>query len=247
MGVRTMLHRIGQSGRPRSQTGLTLVEVIMAMALMAFIAGAMSTLVGAAIRSKLIVNVRSADTETARQTLEWMSERLRNAGLNIKPSEASQSGYPARCRDRVVAQDATLQPTQAEVYVTGEILNTDTAAGNELITIGYLLGTADGNQVVMEYRYPCTNGIPTVTILSNPRINVTTLNFRYFAANGTEVTSLTSVANIRRIHMIRIVLAVEGSEGTSGIQRQTWTRDVMFRNPEPYANNWVNPNEVNPP
>lgn len=217
------------------------------MALMAFVAVSMSTLVGAAIRSKMITNVRSADTQTARHTLEWMSERLRNAGLNVNPAEPSQSGYPARCRDRVVAQDANLRPTQGQVYVTGEILNTDTLAGNELMTIGYLLGTVDGNQAVMEYRYPCTGGTSTVTILSDPRITIRTLNFRYFAATGVEVTNLTSVADIRRIHMIRIVLTVEGVEGTSGIQSQTWTRDIMFRNPEPYANSWVNPNEVNPP
>ncbi len=242
-----LLRQIRQTGRCRSQAGLTLIEVIVAMAIMGFVATSMSTLVGAAVRSKLIVNVRSADTQAARQTLEWMAERLRNAAFNVKPTDASQAGYPARCRDRVVAQDSSLRPTANSVYVTGEILNLDTIAGNDMDTIGYLLGTVGDNQVVMEYRAPCTGGTPTLTVLSDPRITVTTLNFRYFAATGTEVTNLTSVTDIRRIHMIRVTLAVEGVEGRSGVQQQTWTRDIMLRNPEPYANDWINPSEVNPP
>jgi prepilin-type N-terminal cleavage/methylation domain-containing protein len=246
MILRTLQRAVRPAGI-RGQAGLTLLEVIVAMALMAIVAGSMSTLVGAAIRSKLIINVRSADTQTARQTLEWMSERLRNAGLNVNPNAAAQSSLPARCRDRVVAQDSTLRPTATQIFVTGEVLNTDTIAGNELMTIGYFLSTVGGNQVVMEYRDPCVNGTPTMTVLSDPKINVTSLNLRYYAANGTEVTSLTSAPDIRRIHMVWISLTVEGTEGRSGVQRQTWSRGIMLRNPEPYANSWINPNEVNPP
>lgn len=232
-------------GCPRSQAGMSLLEVLVAMALMAIIAGSLSTLVGAAIRSKLIVAVRSSDTETARQALEWMSERLRNAGLNVNPGDAGQSGYPLRCKDMVVAQDAALQPTASSVYVSGEILNTTVTSGDEIMTIGYYLGAdpETGIQVIMEYRNPCAGGSLSFTPLTDPRITVTQLAFTYFTDGGVQVTNLTDVNEIRRIRMIRVALTVQGSQGTSGVQAQSWTRDVMLRNPEPNANSWKNPTE----
>ncbi len=221
---------------------MTLLEVLVVIGLMAALAGSMSALVGVAVRSKLIVAVRSADTETARQTLEWMSERLRNAGLNLVPGEQSE----ARCRDMVVAQDAALQPTAGAIYVNGEILNSDTVAGNEVMTIGYRLGTdaITGNQVVLEYEQPCAAGAAPVTIpLSDPRVSVTSLTLEYFSSSGLRITDLTNIGQIRSIRLVRVSLTVRGSQGQSGVQTQTWTRDVMLRNPEPNANDWKNPNE----
>jgi hypothetical protein len=81
----------------------------------------------------MITSVRSADTETARRTLEWMSERLRNASLYILPSAQAEP----RCRDMVVAQDVSLRPTANRIYVSGEIFNTNTVAGDQVITLGY--------------------------------------------------------------------------------------------------------------
>lgn len=243
------------SARPvdDGQAGMTLAEVLVAMALMAIISGAFSILVGAAVRSKMITSVRSADTQTARQTLEWMSERLRNAGLNVHPTHTSQATFPDRCKDRVVALppsagDTEMRPTAGRVFVSGEILNSDaTSGGDEVITLGYFLGAdaLTGRQVVREYRKLCQAGSESNAPLSDPRIQVTSLQFRYFGPNGAEVTDLVSTSHIRRIQMIRITLQVQGQEGTSGVQVQTWTRDVMLRNPEPNANLWINPGEVN--
>ncbi len=226
----------------RGESGLTLLEVLVVIGLMAALAGSMSALVGVAVRSKLVVAVRSADTETARQALEWMSERLRNAGLNLVPGEQSE----ARCRDMVVAQDAALQPTAGAIYVNGEILNSDTVAGNEVMTIGYLLGNdpTTGNQVVLEYQQSCAAGaLPATIPLSDPRVAVTNLTFDYFSSSGLRITDLTTPGEIRRVRLVRISLTVQGAEGRSGVQTQTWTRDVMLRNPEPNANDWKNPNE----
>jgi type II secretory pathway component PulJ len=221
---------------------MTLLELLVVIGLMAALAGSLSTLVGVAVRSKLIVAVRSADTETARQTLEWMSERLRNAGLNLKPGDQPE----LRCKDMVVAQEAALRPTASAFYASGEILNSDTVAGNEVITIGYLLGPdpVTGNPVVLEYQQLCTAGAgATTTPLSDPRIAVTNFQFDYFSSSGLRITDLTSASEIRRIRLVRITLNVQGSQGQSGLQTQTWTRDVMLRNPEPNANDWKNPNE----
>lgn len=229
------------------QAGTTLVEMLVAILVMAMVIGTMSVLVGAAVRGKMIVAVRSADTESARQTLEWMSERLRNAGLNVYPSAQVE----LRCRDMVVAEDSGLRPRSGSVYVSGEILNADTVAGNDVITLGYRLE----NGVVVEERAPCPgdwNSLVSRAALSNPRIPVTALVFRYFERTGDLIDvpmggQITDPGQVRSIRLIEITLTVQGEEGRSGPQTQTFTRLVMLRNPRPDVNNWLSPTETNPP
>jgi type II secretory pathway component PulJ len=223
-----------------NQRGTTLAEVVISGLLTTLVVGSLSVLVGAATRSKMIVAVRSADTESARQTLEWMSERLRNAGLNVRPSLQPEG----RCQDMVVAQDPALRPQTNSVYVSGEVVNTDTTAGNEVITIGYRLQSG----IVVEDRGACAGAwAPTSSQVSNPRVTVTGLAFRYFTRTGAEITvPTTDPEAIRSIRSILITLTVQGEEGTSGTQAQTFTRAVMLRNPRPDTNDWLSPTETNP-
>jgi hypothetical protein len=174
-----------------------------------------------------------------------MSDRLRNAGLNLVPSAQAQ----LRCKDRVVAQDTSLLPTANSVYVSGDMLNTVTSPPYPLATIGYYLATdpGTGNQVVMEYNQPCSSGATAVstysTRLSNPKISVTNLALQYFDANGNAVTNLTTASAIRQIQIISISFTVQGTEGRSGVQTQIFQRYVQLWDPEPNANNWANLNE----
>ena len=212
---------------------------------MAVVGGAISLLVGTAIQAKMISSVRSNDTETARSTLEWMTERMRNAGLNLQPSAQTQ----LRCKDMVVAQDASLLPTTSSVYVSGEMLEPNTIAGDDDVTIGYYLGSdpVTGATVVMEYKQACSGGTtsiaPNSTPLSSPKLTITSLSLQYFDANGGAVTNLTSATTIRTIRIISVSLTVQGSEGKSGVQTQTLKRYVLLRNPEANANNWLDQNE----
>jgi prepilin-type N-terminal cleavage/methylation domain-containing protein len=232
--------------RIRVAAGFTLVEVLVGLMLIGVVTGAMAILVGAAVQSKVITTSRSVNTETTRRTLDWMSERLRNAALNLNPSLQSAN----RCKDRIVAQDPALFPTTNSLYVSGEIINTDTVAGNEAMTLGYYLGSdpGTGNQIVMEYRQSCSSGATDVTDnsqpLSSPKVPVTALTFQFFGANGDEILDLSTPSSIQQIRMIRISMTVQGSEGTSGSQTETLTRDVTLRNPEPNANNWIDVNEA---
>jgi prepilin-type N-terminal cleavage/methylation domain-containing protein len=227
------------------QRGMTMTEILVGAAIMAVVAGTVAALLGVAVQSKMIGTVRSGDTETARTTLAWMAERLRNAGLNLRPT----AQVHPRCRDRVVAQDAGLLPTARSVYVSGEVLKTNPVAAAEVVTVGYYLATDSdtGNQVVMEYKQPCVSGATSLSTysarLSNPKLNVTGLTFQYYDAGGMEITSLTSSTEIRKIAAIKILLTVQGAEGRSGPQKETLARSVVLWNPEPNTNNWVNPNE----
>lgn len=232
----------GAAARLRDSRGLTILEALVGLALMALVSLGMTALAGATVKSKLIIAARTGNTETTRQTLEWMAERLRNAGLNLVPSEQPQQ----RCKDMVVATWAAMLPTASRVYVSGEILNSDAVGGNEVITIGYYAGAdpQTGRTVVMESIRPCTDGPPVISPLSDPKITVTGLTFSYFNGAGGAVTALTDPVQIRTIRLIRITLTVQSVQGSSGLQTRTLTRDVMLRNPEPSANNWKNPNEA---
>lgn len=224
---------------------MTVLEVMVGIAIMGIVGGSISILVGTAIKAKLISSVRSSNTETSRSTLEWMTERLRNAGLNLQPSVQTE----LRCQDLVVAQDATLWPTATSVFVSGEMLNTNAVSGDEDATIGYYLGTdpVTGATVVMEYNQPCSAGAAQIATyshpLSSPRLQVLGLSFQYFDAAGRTVTNLTSAVSIQTIRVINVSVTVQGSEGRSGVQTQTLARIVVLRNPEPNANNWLNVNE----
>ncbi len=222
------------------QHGATLLELLVAVVVILMLMGSLSVLVGAAVRSKMIVAVRSADTETARQTLEWMSERLRNAGLNILPSAQAQT----RCQDMVVAQDSSLRPQPDRVYVSGEIINTNTVAGDEVITVGYRL---QGGAVIEEQSSCAGAWAPSTAQVSDPRVTVTSLAFTYYDRAGDVVAVPTTDVNaIRSIRTLVITLIVQAQEGTSGTQTQTFTRAVMLRNPRPDSNNWLDPQETNP-
>jgi type II secretory pathway component PulJ len=227
------------------QSGMTVIEVLVGAAVMALLASTIAMLLGVAVQSKMISSTRSADTETARATLGWMVERLRNAGLNLQPKKQSQ----LRCMDRIVAQDPLLLPTANRVYTSGEILKSDTVAGDEVLTVGYYLARdpETGNQAVLEYRQPCGSGPTSVRTysapLSNPKLNIRDLTFQYFGVDGTAITDLANAARIRSIAMIRISLTVETQEGSSGLQAQALTRSVRLWNPEPNTNNWINANE----
>ncbi len=227
-------------GLLRNQTGMSLAEVLVAVVIMVLAIGSVSALFGAAIRGKMITASRSADTSTARQTLEWMSERMRNAGVDITPSLQPQ----LRCQDMVVAQDAALRPQPNSVYVSGEIYNTDTVAGNQVITIGYRL--AGG--VIVEDSAPCLGAwVPTTAQVSNPAVTVTALNFQYYYPNGAEVVvPTTDVTAMRDIRMIRVTITAQTTAGTSGPQTQTFSRLIMLRNPRPDISNWMPPQETNP-
>lgn len=223
---------------PHGQGGFTLIEVMVALVIMAFLIGSVAALVGGSVRSKMIVAMRSADTETARQTLEWMSERLRNAGLNIDPDL-----QPALCDDMVVAGIPSLRPTGSQVYVAGEILNTNVVAGDEVVALGFRLSGG----LVVEERSGCAVWLPTAAVLSNPAVTVTALSLRYFERNGAEVTVPTTDEDaIRSIRIIQITLTVQAQEGSSGTQTQTFQRLVMLRNPRPDISNWLAPLETNP-
>ncbi|HTD48858.1 MAG TPA: hypothetical protein VK881_16445 [bacterium] len=243
------------------QRGLTVVEILVASALMMIIAGAIAILMGAAVQSKMISAGWSSDTQSARITLAWMTDRIRQAGVNVFPTEAApvnQAGYQARCHDRVVAQDSTMYPVTTAstantngLYITGEIPYTGgTNPGTNLRTIGYYLKTdaGTGNAVIMEYNEICSVGGTTSisgnsTRLSNPKISVTQLTFSYYDANGNQVTALTTPANIRMIQIIGISLKVQSTEGKYGKQTEVYlSRYVRLWDPEPSVNvSWVEP------
>src|SRR5438445_5073955 len=137
------LRPTGERHYAGDERGLTVVEILVATALMSIIAGAIAILMGAAVQSKMISAGWASDTQSARIALAWVSDRLRQAGFNVYPLETTpvnQTTYPARCHDRVIAQDSLLYPTANSVYISGEIPYVGgTNPGTNVASIGHYL------------------------------------------------------------------------------------------------------------
>src|SRR5215472_10574050 len=88
------------------ETGLTFMELLVALSIMALIFGSIHLVVGNAIAAKLTVSNRIADQSQGRQVVEWLADRIRQAGYKANPGSSI-----ARCRNGIVSQDALYYPT----------------------------------------------------------------------------------------------------------------------------------------
>ncbi len=77
--------------------------------------------IGNAVSAKLIASNRIAGQNQGRSVVEWIADRVRQAGFRADPA----STFP-RCRSGIVSQDASYYPTAATLSVTGDVDNTET-------------------------------------------------------------------------------------------------------------------------
>ncbi|MDR7521814.1 MAG: prepilin-type N-terminal cleavage/methylation domain-containing protein [Armatimonadota bacterium] len=224
---RTMAGRTG-----RGERGLTLVEVIAAMAIGSLVLSTIYLALGTAIKARLLVWSQVHNQQHGRLVIQWMADRLRQAGYAVSPA----SPLP-RCQDALVAEDPALRPTASQIY-----FNTDldgAGAGAPTQTIGFRVGreSAGGTMVnvVEESVADCTSGAPSrVSSVTDPTsVAIASLTFDYYDASGTPVTDLATPDSIRTIRMVRITLVEQASAGSLGPRGQTWSVLVSLRNPDP--------------
>lgn len=219
-----------ESRRSRhSERGMTLIEVLAALAIGSLVLSTMYLALGTAVRSRLLVASQLQSQQHGRLVLQWLGDRVRQAGYAVNYN----SPIP-RCRDALVVEDASLNPTAAQLY-----FNTDLVGDGTVETIGFRLGTeivggATVN-VVQQSVTDCVNGAAEqlASITDPTSVSVVSLTFTYYDVNGAQVTNLTSPTSIRSIRMIRITLVERTSAGAQGTRDHTWTVTVNFRNPDP--------------
>ncbi len=214
------------------ERGMTLVEVLAALAVGTLVLATIYLAMGTAIRARLLVESRVHGQQHGRLVIQWVADRLRQAGYAVSPA----STIP-RCRDALVVEDGALTPTATRLF-----FNTDldgAGAGNPTQTIGFLLGveTVGGAavSVVQESVTDCTSGaIERRASISDPTsVEIASIAFEYYDANGAVVSNPTTPAAIRSIRMVRVTMVERAAAGALGTREQTWTVLVNLRNPDP--------------
>ncbi len=216
-------------GRRAGERGLTLIEVLAALAIGSLVLSTIYLALGTAIRSRLLVASTLQSQQHGRLVVQWLGDRVRQAGYAVNYN----SPIP-RCRDALVVEDGSLNPASAALY-----FNTDLAGDGTVETIGFRLGTETVGgatvNVIQQSVTDCTSGAAEqVASITDPTsVSIVSFAFTYYNGSGGQVTDLVSPTSIRSIRMIRIALVERVSAGAQGTRDQTWTMTVSFRNPDP--------------
>jgi type II secretory pathway component PulJ len=205
------------------EAGLTFMEALVALSIMALIFGSIHLVVGNAISAKLMVSNRIADQSQGRQVVEWLADRIRQAGFR-----ANSGSSILRCRNGIVSQDSLYYPTASSLSITADLDNSGTAQ-----TRTFKVETVAGRQAVTESVTACVTGATTSdqAVTDTTSVQVQSLTFAYYDVNGTAVTNLTSPAAIQSIRTVQVTVVVRALLGKQGPTDQTWTTEVALRNP----------------
>ena len=213
----------GPTRRLPGDAGLTYMEVMIALSIMALIFWSIHLVVGNAIAAKLMVSNRVADQSQGRQVVEWLADRVRQAGFR-----ASAGSTIPRCRNGIVSQDPLYYPTTSSLSITADVNNDGTAE-----TRTFKVENIGGIPAVTESVTDCTAGATTSDqpVTDTTSVRVQSLAFAYFDASGTAVTNLTTPAAIQTIRTVQVTVVVRALGGQLGPTDQTWTTEIALRNP----------------
>ncbi len=200
---------------------MTLLEAVAALAITVLAFGSVHLTVGTAVLGGLLTSSTVAKQQQGRQVVEWITDRVRQAGFR-----ASGSPIP-RCQDRIATVSPYL-PTASSLWVNGDVDNDGTPE-----TRGFQIETVSGTSAVTETVIDCVTGAVTQDqpITSPTSVQALALAFSYYDASGNAVTNLSTPAAIRTIRFVTVTVQVQASAGAHGPTTETWTGSVDLRNP----------------
>jgi hypothetical protein len=205
----------------RTEAGLTLLEVVATLAITVIAFASMHLTAGTAILGKLLTSTTIAKEQQGRQVVEWIADRVRQAGFGL-----GGSSIP-RCQDKIATQSGYL-PTTSQLWINGDVDNDGTPE-----TFGFQVETVSGVPTVTETVINCATGATALDqpITSPTTIKVLALTFGYYDSSGNAVTNLASAVSIRTIRFVTITVQVQANGGARGPTTQTWSTSIDLRNP----------------
>lgn len=209
------------SCKQRGETGLTLLEVVAALSISVVAFASVHLTAGTAILGKLLTTTTVSKEQQGRQVVEWIADRVRQAGFNL-----AGSSIP-RCQDKIATQTG-YEPTTSRLWINADVDNVGTPE-----TLGFKLETVSGGTAVTETMINCVTGATAVDqpITSPTTVNVLGLTFGYYDAGGNQVTNLNTAASIRTIRFVTVTAQVQANAGAHGPTTQTWSTSIDLRNP----------------
>jgi type IV pilus assembly protein PilW len=185
-----------------AQGGVTLVELLVALCIMAVMSVAIFGLMATLRRSFTTQSVASGVQESVRTAIDYMAEDIRMAGYDPKNKADA----------RIEALTATSLRFTSDRNGNAEIENTD----RERITFVY----DAPNRRLQQVLYEGTASASTEVLISN----VSGVTFSYFDQNGAVTVEPDDVRTVE------VLLTVEQSAGRDGLLQRSYTTRVKCRN-----------------
>jgi len=200
--------------RFKSQTGFTLVEVLVVIAMVAIFTPVLYFTFSRLMRSYTTENVKADVQQTLRYGIEYMVRDIRMAGFD--PMNEADAGieYVSSSKIRVTA----------DLNLDGSIDETD----YERITYVYDAANEQLDQII----YEGTGSADTQALVED----VTSLNFRYFDDSNPEneitpdPTNPTDPNIIKDIKTVKIDMTVREPAGAEGFVNRRYTTRIRIRN-----------------
>jgi type II secretory pathway pseudopilin PulG len=216
-----------------SQSGFSLIELVIAMAVTIVIATIASTLVAQSFRLRSREDVRSDAIADAHRALNIVTREIANSGFGladngIVPGDSGPNAIRFRANLNAYTRDAAGEPVAGSEGVIDRdedikyvMYNDDAANRHYLVRYDAYIGSTVGQR-------------EGTTVLAN-RLDSFSLN--YFDSSGNEldvVTTPLAVASAWRVRLtVGVILPAEGRPGSPGYQPQTTLNlvsDVVLRN-----------------
>jgi hypothetical protein len=176
---------------------------------------------GTAILGKLLTSTTVAKEQQGRQVVEWIADRVREAGFGL-----AGSSIP-RCQGKIATLSG-YEPTTSQLWVNADVDNVGTPK-----TYGFQVETVSGVPTVTETVINCAAGAVAQDqpITSPTTVKVLALTFGYYDASGNAPPNLNTAQNIGTIRFVTVTVQVQANGGAHGPTTQTWSTSIDLRNP----------------
>jgi prepilin-type N-terminal cleavage/methylation domain-containing protein len=196
----------------KGQSGFTLVELAVALAIMSFVLAAIYGVFSLSSRTYTTQDATTTGQQNLRAAMEIMVMDIRMAGLD--PLTSNDFGVELA--------------TATKLRFTSDSIDTGTGEFNGVVDntnferITYELQGRQLNQILYE---------TTAFATTHPLIsNVQNLSFAYLDAGGSDLGSPISVNDLSEIRTVEITMSVEEPAGRDDPVRRTLTKRVNCRN-----------------
>lgn len=213
------------------EAGFSIIELLVAMAVMILITGTATTLLTSAFRVRAREDQRSEGTSDARRALNIISREVANAGyqLPVGLTYATPAGSQSVPANGLIPEDCNAQAitfvtnlNAQGAFSTGGSSNVQIAGADEAVKFQFVI---DGDSRFLVRRDLITG---ESLVLAN-RIDGVQFSFLNAAGNVVADIAQTTRINIR----LQVTLNPVGSPGSSGYQaasQVTLSSDVTLRN-----------------
>jgi len=232
-----------QTKSPKTESGFSLIELMLAMTITLVLMGAASSLVASSFKMRTREDSKSDAVADVQRAFNSMSREIGNAGFKIP------SGLSGVSSNGIVAGDSDSQSVRIVSNLNGaDGIDTDVTDADEDVKFLMYVDNTLGQRYLVRYERNATN---TTTVLAN---RIDSLTIRYYDEKVTYDTTLVAgvadITNVRNsagniedpvspsaakyiVIAVGVALPAVGTPGSDGYQPASevqLTSDITLRN-----------------